>query len=71
MLDCSVANKELEVFLLYTKEHPAMIKGISFPSNGSTEDVISPISGLISPVALDYDAKEEYIYFVDGATERK
>ena len=48
-----------------------MIKGISFSNNASIEDVITPIAGLVSPIALDYDAQEQYIYYVDGPTERK
>ncbi len=59
------ANKES--FLLYGKGRPAMIKGISIPAaNGSAEDVITPIVGLSSPTALDYDVKEQYIYFVNN-----
>lgn len=48
-----------------------MIKGISFSNNGSSEDVLAPITGLVNPIALDYDARDQYIYYVDGSTERK
>lgn len=43
-----------------------MIKGISIPSsNNSADEVILPITGLTRPAAIDFDAKEQYIYFVN------
>lgn len=51
-----------ESFLVYGKGKPAMIKGISITG----EEVMQPITGLVNPTALDFDANEQYIYFVDG-----
>ena len=49
-----------------------MIKGISISNNATVvEDVITPITGLFNPIALDYDLREQYIYFVDGPSEHK
>lgn len=44
-----------------------MIKGISILStNNSADEIILPITGLTQPVAIDFDAKEQYVYFVNG-----
>lgn len=52
---------------MYSKGRPAQIKGISMTSkDASAEEIILPITGLTQPVAIDFDAKEQYIYFVNG-----
>lgn len=64
-----MSNKES--FLLYSKDHPAMIKGISVTSgNTFVEEVIAPITGLNHPTALDFDIEDQFIYFVNGQAGR-
>ncbi|GFY45676.1 low-density lipoprotein receptor-related protein 1 [Trichonephila inaurata madagascariensis] len=52
-------------FLLYGRGHPGSIKGVSIEMNGKQEDVMVPILGLSRPIALDYDARTQFIYYSD------
>lgn len=51
-------------FLIYSKGKPAMIKGIS-TSSKQKHQMMVPITDLNHPVAIDYDLKEQYIYYSD------
>lgn len=54
-------------FLIYAKQKPAMIKGISMSlktlSSGSNQEAIVPILNVKWPLSLDYNVKDQLIYF--------
>ncbi|XP_026680974.1 low-density lipoprotein receptor-related protein 1B-like [Diaphorina citri] len=52
-------------FLLYAKGKPAIIKGLTFKRDGTTEQAIMPITDLKRPSVIDYHEKEEYIYYAE------
>jgi len=61
-------------FLIYGKYNPTMIRGVSMskitlPLNNATddvkEDVIVPITNIVWPIGLDYNVKEQLIYFIN------
>ncbi|CAL1298011.1 unnamed protein product [Larinioides sclopetarius] len=53
-------------FLLYGRGHPGAIKGISIEPSSKQEDVMAPILGLGRPIAMDYDAHSQFIYYTDA-----
>ncbi|KAG8200378.1 hypothetical protein JTE90_028559 [Oedothorax gibbosus] len=53
-------------FLLYGRGSPGAIKGISMDFPGKQEDVTIPVLGLNRPIALDYDARSQFIYYSDA-----
>lgn len=51
-------------FLIYAKQSPAMIRGISISNDSDTpHECIVPILNVKWPLSLDYNAKSEIIYF--------
>lgn len=53
-------------FLIYAKQKPAMIKGIpitTLRSNGESSDAIVPILNIKWPLSLDYNVRDQLIYF--------
>lgn len=52
-------------FLIYAKQSPAMIRGISITdgSNDQPQECIVPISNVKWPLSLDYNANDQIIYF--------
>lgn len=54
-------------FLIYAKQKPGMIKGISMSQTmqpgGGNQEAIVPILNVQWPLSLDYNVKEELIYF--------
>ncbi|KFM73279.1 Prolow-density lipoprotein receptor-related protein 1, partial [Stegodyphus mimosarum] len=59
-----VAAKQGQI-LLYCRGHPGAIKGISLEPSGKQEDIMVPILGLNRPIAIDYDARTQFIYYSD------
>ncbi|XP_071941661.1 low-density lipoprotein receptor-related protein 1-like isoform X2 [Antedon mediterranea] len=56
-------------FLLYGMGMPGAIKGISINPDDKF-DVIEPLLNMESPRALDFDVKEEYVYYADSVAFR-
>ena len=56
-------------FLLYSNAKLGEIKGISLNENNAAE-VITPITNLSHPVALDFDTASRYIYYSDATQFR-
>ncbi|KAJ6647666.1 Prolow-density lipoprotein receptor-related protein 1, partial [Pseudolycoriella hygida] len=54
-------------FLIYAKQKPAMIKGIAMSTKeqpgGGNQEAIVPILNVKWPIHIDYNAKEQLIYF--------
>lgn len=54
-------------FLIYAKQKPAMIKGIAMTTKsqpgGGNQEAIVPILNVKWPLHLDYNVKEQLIYF--------
>ena len=61
----AVWQRDDQPFLFYSNAKLGQIKGIS-AEPGNPEEVISPITGLLRPVAVDYDAKLGHIYYSDA-----
>ena len=58
-----------ESFLIYSNAKLGQIKAISTDPD-KPEEVIPPITDLLRPVAVDYDAKFQYIYYSDALNHR-
>ncbi|KAK2718097.1 hypothetical protein QYM36_006775 [Artemia franciscana] len=56
---------KLSQFLIYTQMRPASVKGISMDPEMGRYQVIEPIVDVVKPVAIAFDAREEFIYFAD------
>lgn len=58
-----------KTFLVFGQDRPPMIKGIGETSGLKNikyiTEVIAPILNVTRPNALDFDVKNEYIYFSD------
>lgn len=56
-----------KTFLIYAKQKPAMIKGISMTTSmqpgGGNQEAIVPILNVKWPLSLDFNVKEQLIYF--------
>lgn len=53
-------------FLIYAKQKPPMIKGIEMSTDqgpGSSQEAIVPIWNVKWPLSLDYNVKEQLVYF--------
>lgn len=50
-------------FLIYAKQEPAMIKGISMSPGSGDQEAIIPILNVKWPLCLDYSVREQRIYF--------
>lgn len=54
-------------FLIYAKQSPAMVRGISISNDNDTAyECMVPILNVKWPLSLDYNAKSEVIYFVQN-----
>lgn len=53
-----------ETFIIYGKGRPAMIKGITLTPKQNHQAMV-PFTDLSQPTALDFDIKEQYIYYSD------
>lgn len=58
---------KLSSFLVYSKQNPNMIKGIAMSTSqqpgGDNQEAMVPILKVQSPVRLDYNVREQLIYF--------
>lgn len=50
-------------FLIYAKQEPPMIKGIAMSPGNGDQEAILPILNVKWPLSLDYNVKEQSIYF--------
>ena len=65
----AVRQSRDESFLIYSNAKLGQIKAISTDPD-KPEEVIPPITDLLRPVAVDYDAKFQYIYYSDALNHR-
>ena len=65
--NCAVssAEPEHELFLVYGKGRPGVIRGMDINPKIQDEYMI-PIENLMNPRALDFHAQSNYIYFADA-----
>lgn len=56
---------EHELFLVYGKGRPGIIRGMDLNAKVPDEYMI-PIENLMNPRALDFHAESEFIYFADA-----
>ncbi|XP_035377067.1 low-density lipoprotein receptor-related protein 1 isoform X2 [Electrophorus electricus] len=63
----SCKKPEHELFLLYGKGRPGVIRGMDLHARVYDEHII-PIENLNNPRALDFHAETEFIYFSDATT---
>lgn len=67
LLFCSAAEPEHELFLVYGKGRPGVIRGMDMNAKVPDEYMI-PIENLMNPRALDFHAESEFIYFADATS---
>ncbi|TMS19458.1 Low-density lipoprotein receptor-related protein 1 [Larimichthys crocea] len=60
-------NPEHELFLVYGKGRPGVIRGMDMNAKVPDEYMI-PIENLMNPRALDFHAESEFIYFADATS---
>lgn len=53
-------------FLIYAKQIPTMIRGISMSSADTLQEAIVPILNVKWPLSLDYNTKNQLIYFAQN-----
>lgn len=63
----SSAEPEHELFLVYGKGRPGIIRGMDMNAKVPDEYMI-PIENLMNPRALDFHAASEFIYFADATS---
>uniref|UniRef100_A0A6Q2XLQ3 EGF-like domain-containing protein n=1 Tax=Esox lucius TaxID=8010 RepID=A0A6Q2XLQ3_ESOLU len=63
----SCKKPEHELFLVYGKGRPGIIRGMDMNAKVPDEYMI-PIENLMNPRALDFHAESEFIYFADAAS---
>lgn len=63
----SSAEPEHELFLVYSKGRPGVIRGMDMNAKVPDEYMI-PIENLMNPRALDFHAESEFIYFADATS---
>lgn len=63
---CS-AEPDHELFLVYGKGRPGIIRGMDMNAKVPDEYMI-PIENLMNPRALDFHADSEFIYFADATS---
>lgn len=61
------SEPEHELFLVYGKGRPGVIRGMDLHARVYDEHII-PIENLNNPRALDFHAETEFIYFSDATT---
>lgn len=66
-LFCPAAEPEHELFLVYGKGRPGVIRGMDMNAKVPDEYMI-PIENLMNPRALDFHAESEFIYFADATS---
>ena len=66
-MSCFAAEPEHELFLVYGKGRPGVIRGMDMNAKVPDEYMI-PIENLMNPRALDFHAESEYIYFADATS---
>lgn len=64
---CRFSEPEHELFLLYGKGRPGVIRGMDMNAKVPDEYMI-PIENLMNPRALDFHAGSEFIYFADATS---
>lgn len=57
---------KLSAFLIFGKNDPPMIKGISMNSKKHKEQIILPLNEGRKPTTVDYDVKTQSIYYSGG-----
>lgn len=67
LLLCFAAEPEHELFLVYGKGRPGVIRGMDMNAKVPDEYMI-PIENLMNPRALDFHAESEFIYFADATS---
>uniref|UniRef100_A0A8C9VTS3 LDL receptor related protein 1 n=1 Tax=Scleropages formosus TaxID=113540 RepID=A0A8C9VTS3_SCLFO len=66
-LGLSCIEPEHELFLVYGKGRPGIIRGMDMNAKVPDEYMI-PIENLLNPRALDFHAESEFIYFADATS---
>lgn len=66
-LRCFSAEPDHELFLVYGKGRPGVIRGMDMNAKVPDEYMI-PIENLMNPRALDFHATTEFIYFADATS---
>lgn len=66
-LSFSFAEPDHELFLVYGKGRPGIIRGMDMNAKVPDEYMI-PIENLMNPRALDFHAASEFIYFADATS---
>lgn len=66
-LYCFATEPEHELFLVYGKGRPGVIRGMDMNAKVPDEYMI-PIENLMNPRALDFHAESEFIYFADATS---
>lgn len=61
------AEPEHELFLVYGKGRPGVIRGMDMNAKVPDEYMI-PIENLMNPRALDFHSESEFIYFADATS---
>lgn len=64
---CFSAEPDHELFLVYGKGRPGVIRGMDMNAKVPDEYMI-PIENLMNPRALDFHATNEFIYFADATS---
>lgn len=64
---CFAPEPEHELFLVYGKGRPGVIRGMDMNAKVPDEYMI-PIENLMNPRALDFHAESEFIYFADATS---
>lgn len=64
---CSSKEPDHELFLVYGKGRPGIIRGMDMNAKVPDEYMI-PIENLMNPRALDFHAASEFIYFADATS---
>ena len=67
MFSCFAAEPEHELFLVYGKGRPGVIRGMDMNAKVQDEYMI-PIENLMNPRALDFHSESEFIYFADATS---
>lgn len=67
LLSCFASEPEHELFLVYGKGRPGVIRGMDMNAKVPDEYMI-PIENLMNPRALDFHAESEFIYFADATS---
>lgn len=62
-----LAEPDHELFLVYGKGRPGVIRGMDMNAKVPDEYMI-PIENLMNPRALDFHAASEFIYFADATS---